>query len=160
VSHLLCASSSCSVCTLHHHMWTVFGVWLLCVVELYHVICTVVAQDITLWTLEIHDNELTPMSVAVLDTTHILQAHDFLPIFTYAQVKHISVNFVYTTHYRCVSNHTMPTFFYIVIYRRWRNLQEEVKLSLKHLHTPWGRGGGRGIAPFTLKLGIRNNNIY
>jgi len=105
VSHLLCASSSCSVCTLHHHMWTVFGVWLLCVVELYHVICTVVAQDITLWTLEIHDNELTPMSVAVLDTTHILQAHDFLPIFTYAQVKHISVNFVYTTHYRCFESY-------------------------------------------------------
>ena len=98
MSHLLCVTSNCSVFTLHHQVWTVFGVWLLCVVELYHGVCTVVAQNITRWTLERHDSELTPMSVAVLDTTHILQAHAFLSTFTYAQARHISVNFVYNTH--------------------------------------------------------------
>ena len=104
--HELCVSSDCSVCTLHHHTWTVLCEWLLCVVELYHGVCTVVAQNITRWMLERNDSELTPMSVAVLDTTHILQTHAFLSIFTYAQVRHISVNFVHTTHYAmCFKSH-------------------------------------------------------
>ena len=84
----------------------VFSEWLLCVVELYHGVCTVVAKNITRWMLERRDRELTPMSVAVLDTTHILPAHASLSIFTYAQARHISVNFVYTTHYTmCFKSH-------------------------------------------------------
>lgn len=134
-------------------MWTVFWVWLLCVVELYHGVCTVVAQNITRWMSERRDSELTPMSVAVLDTTHILQAHAFLSIFTYAQVRHISVNFVCTTHY------TMGFNSHYADFRLHSHTPMASKLvrrgKVKSNSSCKCHKGSRVIAPLILKLGIR-----
>jgi hypothetical protein len=149
-----CASLAVALySTLHHHIWTVFWVWLLCVVELYDGVYTVVAENFACWMSERRDSEVTPMSVAVLDTTHIMQARAFLTIFTYAQERHISVNFLYTTHCTtCFESHYadfrlhshIPTVSKLV-----RRSKAKCKVPVHAI------GGSRGIAPLIPKLGIR-----